>query len=422
MNTNNISLRYSFYTISLLILILTLSMTSGCSYYDNQSTQSLQPVSLKDGQTRQFWSAVRPVSTLPTSHYKLGRYYQNRGKYKLAADEFIKAIKLDNSFIAAYNGLGMAYDALLECDKAKQAYSLAVSYGPDIAYLHNNYGCSRILCDDFDLAVDLLARAVELDAQSNRIKNNLRLAEARKLYGKPELSLFPEKEISQKQIPEPHQGSHLVVWRQPFDVNARKKTDEQSLQLTKNIQPPLFSKPVKIEETTNQTTARIEEHNNTPPVAIAPIIEQQQVTIPTIFAPKKQKPPQPASDTSKNIVLSGVEISNGNGITGMAGRSATFFKSLGFSVNRITNAPSFGYKTSIILYRDGCLELAKEIAKSVPGSQEFEKVVDLGRSGIGVRLVLGSDLKSMHFPEGLASTIQKRQAIDTNALPEIASN
>ncbi len=376
-------------TSCLLILLLTTFALGGCSTYDNQSIHALQPVSLKGNQTRQFWTAVRPVSTLPSSHYKLGRYYQKRGKHQLAANEFIKAIKLDNSFIAAYNGLGMAYDALLDCDRADQAYSLATSYGPNIAYIHNNYGCSRMLCNDFDLAIELFSKAVTLDSKSKKIANNLRLAEARKLYENPAINILPEQEISQTQTPTPSQASPLIAWHQPLDVNSTKKNDNKSLQLTKTIKPPL--------------------------------LEQQQEPIPILFGQQKRLPRQPAQKTPNDRVLSGVEISNGNGITGLAGKSAKFLKSQGFSVNRITNAPNFGYQTSIILYRDGCLKLANEIAEILPGSQEVQKVADLGRPGIGVRLVLGGDLKSMYFPENDGSTIQLGQLIDKDALPKTAS-
>lgn len=390
MKTENAKSTSSVRTACLLILLLTTFAVGGCSTYDNQSIHALQPVSLKGSQTRQFWTAVRPVSTLPSAHYKLGRYYQKRGKHKLAADEFIKAIKLDNRFIAAYNGLGMAYDALLDCDKADKAYSLALSYGPNIAYILNNYGCSRILCDDFDLAIELLARAATLDGKSTKIANNLRLAEARMLYENPAISLAPqEQKILQEQALPPVQTSPLVAWHEPLDVNNRKKTDNNSLQQTTIVQSPLDD-------------------------------VQSQDPVPTLVDQKKHLVRQPAQKKTNDRVLRGVEISNGNGVTGLAKRSAKFFKSQGFSVKRITNAPNFGYQTSVILYREGCFKLANEIAKILPGSQDVEKVTDLGRPSIGVRLVLGGDLKAMRFSEEKGSPVLLGQVEEDNALSEIA--
>ena len=70
-----------------------------------------------------FWSSVRPVSTLSTSHYKLGRYYQQQGKYSKSITEFIKAVRNDSSYCKAYNGIAMSYDALKRCEKASDSQS-----------------------------------------------------------------------------------------------------------------------------------------------------------------------------------------------------------------------------------------------------------------------------------------------------------
>ncbi|WP_136796458.1 LytR C-terminal domain-containing protein [Desulfosediminicola ganghwensis] len=94
----------------------------------------------------------------------------------------------------------------------------------------------------------------------------------------------------------------------------------------------------------------------------------------------------------------GVEVSNGNGVTGMARRSSELLGDYGFKVRRITNARSFQFDNSIIYYRDGYLAVAEELSHFIPGDQQLEQVDSLGRSAIGVRVLLGNDMVMLDFP------------------------
>ena len=97
-----------------------------------------------------------------------------------------------------------------------------------------------------------------------------------------------------------------------------------------------------------------------------------------------------------------IEVSNGNGVEGMAPRSAVYFKEQGENIRRITNAKHFGFKNSIVFYREGYLPEAYKIALMVPGYQEMKQVDSLGRPEITVKLLLGKDMASLHFPESMA--------------------
>ncbi len=132
------------------------------------------------------------------------------------------------------------------------------------------------------------------------------------------------------------------------------------------------------------------------------------------LTPEKTKiRPEPVSNQEKReLSFCGIEVSNGNGVTGMAGKGAGYFRSLGFTVGRITNAPHFTYESSKIYYQEGYLEIAKAIAEIVPGPQELEMVEDLGRAGIGVRLLLGRDMAAIQFPENLAKNPGEQEKIN----------
>ncbi len=103
--------------------------------------------------------------------------------------------------------------------------------------------------------------------------------------------------------------------------------------------------------------------------------------------------------SSTKYAKNAVEISNGNGVTGMAGRSADFFRRYGFNIRSITNAKNFHFKESIIYYKDGYLPVAKELVAIIPGAQNLKKVDSFSKASIGVKIILGRDLVGMHFPE-----------------------
>ena len=97
-----------------------------------------------------------------------------------------------------------------------------------------------------------------------------------------------------------------------------------------------------------------------------------------------------------------VEVSNGNGVTGMAGQIANYLRGYDFSIRRITNARHFRFNESVILYRKGYLPMAQRLAMTIPGTQIIKPIDSLGRVSIGVRLLLGKDLMNMPFPENYA--------------------
>ncbi|MBC7944557.1 MAG: LytR C-terminal domain-containing protein [Burkholderiales bacterium] len=106
------------------------------------------------------------------------------------------------------------------------------------------------------------------------------------------------------------------------------------------------------------------------------------------LATEKPTAEKPAIETLKTI---GVEVSNGNGITGMAKRVARFFKSQGIAIARLTNQKHFNRPVTTIEYRDGYRDRARALNSRLPKAGTIVQANDL-REGIAVRLVLGTDL------------------------------
>lgn len=394
------------------VLCTLLIFAGGCSASHDKSTSfGPPPVVMKNGLNQEardrFWSGVKPLSSLHESHYRLGRYYQKSGKHQLAIDEFKKAIKLEKGYVLAYNGLGMSYDALKDCRNAQLAYSNALLHGPDTAYLYNNLGCSRLLCDDPEHAIWFFTRAAELDKTSVRTHNNLMLAELRFKQQPPKKNQLSESAPLVKPVEQPPQVSGTepavpgigsdplqAVLGPPAPANLLLPESRNSADIKPSITPVVM------------TSKKLITNDGEPEVV--PVGIPKRARILTI-APLKIQSQNQYGKPDQDISLCKMEVSNGNGITGMADRSAGYFRNLGFTVGRITNASHFKYESSRIYYQGRYLDIAKAVAGVVPVSLKFEQVEDLGRAGVGVRLLLGRDMAAIQFPDNLTQKIGKQE-------------
>jgi hypothetical protein len=88
-----------------------------------------------------------------------------------------------------------------------------------------------------------------------------------------------------------------------------------------------------------------------------------------------------------------LEVSNGNGRTGMAKLVTRVIKRMGGQVWRISNADSFGHRETLIYYQPGNLEQARRVARGLPVPVELAETTT-NRPKVKVRLVLGHDIAS----------------------------
>jgi hypothetical protein len=86
-----------------------------------------------------------------------------------------------------------------------------------------------------------------------------------------------------------------------------------------------------------------------------------------------------------------VEVSNGNGVTGMARKVDRFLHGGSDPIARLTNQKPFQVKLTQIQYRDGYQAQAQRLQSSLPGQPAMILSNDM-RADIGVRLVLGRDI------------------------------
>ncbi|MDH4318173.1 MAG: tetratricopeptide repeat protein [Desulfobulbaceae bacterium] len=101
-----------------------------------------------------------------------------------------------------------------------------------------------------------------------------------------------------------------------------------------------------------------------------------------------------------------VEIANGNGVRGIAGRSASYFRKKGIVVKHISNANHFNFSNSVVWYKEGFLREAYLIAAMIPGSQEMKKIDGDSDLRVDVKVILGHDVAQSGFIEMVAADNQ----------------
>lgn len=380
----------------ILYLPLLCLLASGCSYYGGQFTCfDLTDENKKTLANRKaaekFWSSVRPKSNLSDAHYRLGLHYQQVGEYDKAIGEFNKALRNDRNYCKAFNGIAMTYDLMKRCEPAHDSYEQAVTCAPSEAYVYNNYACSSLLCGNYGKGLELLQKAEGLASTEVRIKNNLRIARTIAIH----------ENISEYF---PVGGLPLsATTDQTPSIPEHEKTQpdpESDLSLVTR-QRDISDKPADV------PAAPTEEISMEPPTReIAPAPPQYEEVHLSVENKKIEISAPVAMQVPVNVA---VEVSNGNGTTGMAKRSAAFLRSHGFTVRSITNAKHFRFEESVIYYKEGFQQAAKDLAAIIPGAQNLEEVETMAKTSVGIKVVLGKDLVTMRFPEGYAGLANYRQ-------------
>jgi len=96
------------------------------------------------------------------AYYGLGSAYQKNGLIEKAAENFDKAISLDESFYQAYDNKGVIYGDVGQYDKALECFNKAIAIRPNYS-AYGNRGLTFFFLGLYDNALDDLSRAIELN-------------------------------------------------------------------------------------------------------------------------------------------------------------------------------------------------------------------------------------------------------------------
>lgn len=337
-----------------------LPLLSSCASYQSaeNETWSIKP-----------FTSVRDSNLKPDAFYQLGRYYQGQKRYDQAILAFRKALAADENFTEARNGLGVVYAMQGKYAEALEELQVAVRLSPNAAHIYNNLGYTYYLHGLYGEAVAALEKSTELQPGNQSAYNNLGLAYAKAGNKDKSLQVFT---LAAQSVTPQNKGEAAVATP---DSGSRPKMassgePEQTLSLPKDR--GVIAKP----------STRVElVKSNSRMVAVAPNVYELRTNAAPAQAAEKPNP-----ETRKFHL----EVSNGNGVTGMAKKVAKFLNGDGLPTARLTNQKPYQLPTSQIQYRDGYQAEALRLKSSLPNPSALVQSEGL-RVDIDVRLVLGKD-------------------------------
>jgi hypothetical protein len=299
-------------------------------------------------------AAVEPV--LAVNHggvsaeglFRLGRYFEGQARREQAIFAYREALRRDPLQVEVYNRLGMLLGESGRHAEAIHEFQAAIALASNRADLYNNLGFAYLLAGKDAEAARALEEAQRLEPTLAKVTDNLRIAKTR-------LAIPATSDALPKTTAAPVAHVPAVL------TEDRVRLIEVSPRVFE-LKPPVDRRPIEV------TPLPF------PPEASATPTEQP-------------RPPVPHARSFR------LEVSNGNGITGMAKRVSEHLRRVGVHTQRLTNDRPFEQQHTVIHYRPG-FEREAEILKAKL-QPEVRAIASKALAGhIDVRLVLGRDVLS----------------------------
>ena len=359
--------------------------------------------SLTSSKTGQPWTvqpafSVNHAGPKADAMYRLGRFYQGQRRYAEAIAAYRQALAMDAGHADAQNGLGVIYAEQGHHDEAVKALQAAIAASPRAAYLQNNLGYVLLLQGSNEKAVEVLEEARRLEPGNAKVRDNLvigyeRLIEQRKAQ-RP-VQLDPETAVAVEAESKSAQPS----------VEVRTAPDSDVKLVT--VAPAVYELHASRAEAAGAQT----KHGADLAAPAATVVHSERASAAPAYASDGHEvrvagspTPIQASDSATEAARSDkarqqeletfkVEVSNGNGVGGMAARVAGYLARFGVSTGRLTNDKTFLQPTTLIQYREGYHTQAARIGSVLPKEVPVVQA-DTLRSDIHVRVVLGRDVRN----------------------------
>lgn len=289
--------------------------------------------------------AVTDVGQRGAAAYHRGKAHLVAGNFGLALEALRDAQRTDPDSVAVLNAIAVTYGKLGRPRIARDYYQRALAIEPGSAQTLNNYGRTLLEERRSAEALRLLLRAAELAPDSPIVAANLAVAR------------------------------HHLEERQSMMARAERASDPAD-----RAMPAMW---VERSSTRLQTLVTAPRH-----AASAADAASTDLRVVHVVADRAPGPAEAQGrDRARQSGL--VEVSNGAGRRHMAARMRAYLRRHGVTVQRLTNADSFGHRTSVIFYRPGFEAEASRLSGVLPGQVALEQNAEQ-RSA--VRLRLGADL------------------------------
>lgn len=358
------------------------------------------------------------------AHNGLGVVYSMQGKYDEAVVEFVTAIGLAPKSSHLYNNLGHTFYLKGAYAEAVSVLEQAASLDPGNSHTMKNLGMAYAKAGEAAKSQQAFADAAKsankspgeqtaVEQSAAKQSTNAKYQSEQATVAAPSIPV-QQAVVAQVTVPEPAKAPELKAEPQASvtqtPIAQTKDPEVQTLALPKDrgvITPaPVAVTPVPDVVTPLQTVqvAPVSQSGLPTPDLPAPVVSAPETKVAKLSeapivaavqpAPAVTAIPAVAIESRPTVIppiLMHLEVSNGNGTTGMARKVATYLRESGYAKARLTNHKPFTVQTTQIQYRYGYQADAEQLRASLPSPAAIVQSNNL-RDDINLRVLLGKDL------------------------------
>lgn len=314
----------------------------------------MSPARLADKPMEPVFRVSHSAHSVASTYYQLGKYHQQRGHLQLAHDAYSHSISLDAKGVDARNALAAVLSQQGKLQEAKALLLSIIREHPEAPHPYNNLGYLHYLEGDHEIAISYFERALALDEQSERARNNLKAAQA----GRQDTAIVPAP------------SSAVTSSGLEQDAAAVAPDGRQSTR------------------TTDVNLPRAQSHI----VQLAPNFYELRVNRVVALPPAEQGQAVASAGGAATSDRAGksarIQVTNGNGVPNMARRVRDVLGRHGIAVQSLSNARPYIQQETRILYRHGYEHAARAMQLALRGGAVMLAVSNLPHQ-LDVRLVLG---------------------------------
>lgn len=373
------------------------------------------------------------VHSLQTSqaYYTLGRYHDGSQAWDKAIDAYQKSVAADAKNIEAHNALGVALARAGRYAEAEASLRNAVAVAPERAHVRSNLGYVLLLAGKPGAAVTELKVAVKQDGANAMAKANLRDALAQWAVvqrgdGVAATPVAAKATVSNgvdaapvetsPEVQAVAQGVPAVAQELPPSVSVPAAA---SLSTTINVAAPITVIEIPAPMVATVSVPMPVQTVSVPAPQTTAVAALPAPTTVAVAAPAMRVIDQPTTASLERSVASGastfgvkpasvtvpvalpaspiaaepalrLEVSNGNGVAGMAARVGRWLSTQGENNAYLTNQRPYVQQATVVQYRSGQEKAAQRVARSLPAHAKAAAEPTEGLRS-DVRVVLGRD-------------------------------
>ncbi|MEI6051336.1 MAG: tetratricopeptide repeat protein [Opitutaceae bacterium] len=330
--------------------------------------------------------SVESSSDNPEAMYQMGRYYQGQKRYDLAIDAYRKALDVSSNFVEALNGLGVIYSKQRKYDEAIEAFQSAIRLNPKAAHILNNLGYVYFLQGRYSESLLTLEQSVAIDPLNKHALINIgtvyaktgHITDAEKAFSRA-VDVPSQVVNADSVISNPSVDSLSSSSKTPIYLGEVHQTEEQSLSLPKSILV------IRSASGSMQSIYKAREgRDHVTLLQVSPYVYEIHLKL----SQPKTLEKKVVGEVKKSL---GIEVSNGNGVTGMARKVSELLKNQGYDPSRLTNQKPYNITNTQIQYRKGYEVEAEHLQAVFSQTSALIKRNDM-RSDINLRILLGKDI------------------------------